>query len=1485
MKHSIEDLAIFGGQPAFGAPLHVGRPNIGDRQRLLERVNDILDRKWLTNQGPYVEEFERRVADLVGVKHCIAVCNATLALEIASRAAGLTGEVIVPSFTFIATAHALHWQGLTPVFCDVDPRTHTIDPNLVEQLITPSTTGIVGVHLWGRACDIDALTHIARRHGLKLLFDAAHAFGCSYRGRLIGGFGNAEVFSFHATKVLNAFEGGAIVSDDDELVAKARLMKNFGFADYDRVVSPGTNGKLSEVAAAMGLTSLESMDAIIAVNERNYRRYQERLADVPGLRLLRYAEGERHNYHYIILEVDEAALGLSRDQLQQILWAENVLARRYFYPGCHRLAPYASCPAHVRQPLLNTERLARDVLSLPTGTAVDIEQVDTVGRLLRFVAAQAPRCSQRLARFPQEAPEPPAQADGQVRVSVLLTTYNHEKFIAQAIDSVLMQQTSFAFELVIIEDCSTDRTRDIVVDFRQRYPDKIRLILSESNRCDNASFVDEFLSSRGQYIASLDGDDYWTSAEKLQKQVEFLDSHPECTICFHNVVVFYEDASKQSWNRNPAEQKQFSTLEDLLAHNFIAGCSPMYRAGILDAFPDWYRTEPWADSALYILLAQHGAIGYIDEVMGAYRVHGGGLWSRLSEAQQIEATIRFYERMNARLSFAYQEPIRSSLADWRQRWAEAKATAAKVAARRERQRMGLDDEQIACRIRELLLSAVPADAAVIVVDVDPDSLQQTGAPQLWHLPTAAEGPPEQLFSTGARGEAEAPWIGAGASYEFRLYAGTRREALLARVSVRQEDASAPPVAVVHELATGTAWIRATPNPVPRGEGAGTTTISWSTGDGSWGEVYLCVRRGESFYPADSAVAIEQLEALRAQGAGFLVLPQSARWWLEHYAGFAAHLEQQATLVAEDVASCQLYALSAPEQAEGELVSVVIPCYNQAQYLGEAIASVLAQTHTRVEVIVVDDGATDHTAAVAAGFEGVRYLRQDNQGLAAARNAGLNASTGQYLIFLDADDRLLPHAFDLSLACLRRHPDCAFVYGHCTLISSDGSALFTPKQECVERDHYRALLDHCYIWTPGTVMFRRAVFDMFGGFDISVSPAADYDLYLRVARRFPIACHGHVVAEYRQHGANMSSNSELMLEAVLRVFQSQWEDVQGNTDYEGAYKIGVEGYKVFYGDRVVQAIRSRVAQRTREIDARLATQPGAEERAVLVQEWKTLYSWVSETCSIQRSIDARAIDEHSPVLHNGHDEERPAPRGVKPAAPQWQALEECAGDLMRAQEDLQRALGALQRQFETFTRGREAGERELVELRLQIRTLTVAQEAAQGELRELRRALAEQADELDLLVTAAERIARREHERRAASLEEWDQVEYQLLARQVRSIARKTLPGDAIVIVVSKGDDNLLDLAGRQGWHFPQSEEGWYAGSYPADGAEAIAHLERLRARGGEFLLFPSTAFWWLEHYAEFQVHLDTHYGVLWRDEHCIVYQLVERGASGAEAHA
>jgi dTDP-4-amino-4,6-dideoxygalactose transaminase len=375
------DLAINGAPPAFAEQLHVGRPNIGNREAFIKYVDEIFDNRWLSNNGPMVQQLEQRIANYHNVKHCIAMCNGTVALEIAIRALKLEGEVIVPSYTFIATAHALSWQAITPVFADIDPRTHNLDPIAVRRMITPRTTGIIGVHLWGRGAPVEALQQIADEHNLKLMFDAAHAFGCSYQGKMIGSFGRCEVLSFHATKFFNTFEGGAVLTNDDELAETMRLMRNFGFVMLDKVVHPGTNGKMIEVAAAMGLINLGELDNVIAANRRNYLAYRAALDGLKDISVLTYHEAERNNYQYVVLEIGKDC-SVTRDRLIEILHAENIRARKYFWPSCHNMQPYRELYPHAGLLLPNTQLVADGVIVLPTGTTMTEDMVRTVAAVI-----------------------------------------------------------------------------------------------------------------------------------------------------------------------------------------------------------------------------------------------------------------------------------------------------------------------------------------------------------------------------------------------------------------------------------------------------------------------------------------------------------------------------------------------------------------------------------------------------------------------------------------------------------------------------------------------------------------------------------------------------------------------------------------------------------------------------------------------------------------------------------------------------------------------------------------------------------------------------------------------------------------------------------------------------------------------------------------------------------------------------------------------
>jgi dTDP-4-amino-4,6-dideoxyglucose len=392
MKRRIEDFALFGGPEEFSEVLLVGRPNIGDRASLYARLDQVLDSGRLTTAGPMVRQFEQRVAEIAGTKHCISTCNGTAALEVMIRAAGLTGEVIVPSMTYVATAHAVRYLGLEPVFCDLNPATGCIDPDAVEDLITPRTSAIIGVHLWGQPCEVTRLAKVAEAHDLTLFFDAAHGVACRLGDQSIGSFGQAEMFSFHATKVANAFEGGAIVTNDDEFARRARMMHNFGWTEGVATEFAGTNAKMTEAAAAMGLTSLEALDNAVAANYANYKRYIAGLAGLPGVAVHRYDEQNRNNYQYLTIMVDQSEHGLPRDALLDVLRAENVIAQRYFSPCVHQLEPYRT-ERPVRLPV--TERMSAQVMSLPTGPSVTPEQITQLCTLIGRAVAHGPEIAVR----------------------------------------------------------------------------------------------------------------------------------------------------------------------------------------------------------------------------------------------------------------------------------------------------------------------------------------------------------------------------------------------------------------------------------------------------------------------------------------------------------------------------------------------------------------------------------------------------------------------------------------------------------------------------------------------------------------------------------------------------------------------------------------------------------------------------------------------------------------------------------------------------------------------------------------------------------------------------------------------------------------------------------------------------------------------------------------------------------------------------------
>jgi dTDP-4-amino-4,6-dideoxygalactose transaminase len=384
-------LAILDNPPAFKEPLHVGSPLVepGLREMFNKEVEAMFGRNWFTNDGPLVRRLEEEIGHRHGVKHCIAVNNATLGLLLVLRAMELKGEVILPAFTFVATAHSVWWQGLIPVFCDIEPTGLMMDPTQVAKLVSPETSALIGVHLFGNLCNATELEKIAGYNNLRLVFDAAHAFGCGFNGQFTGGFGDAEVLSFHATKFFSTAEGGAILTNNGKLAERLRLLRNFGFKDYDEVGFLGINAKMAEPAAALGLASLPYLEERRSRLAETRELYERELEGTPGLTIVPVGTQGITNYHYLVILIEQDRFGLDRDTLNKVLWSENIKTRRYFYPGCHRMEPYATELPSIEERLPVTERICGQVLCLPTNLDQPEKMTSTITGIIHEAQQRA----------------------------------------------------------------------------------------------------------------------------------------------------------------------------------------------------------------------------------------------------------------------------------------------------------------------------------------------------------------------------------------------------------------------------------------------------------------------------------------------------------------------------------------------------------------------------------------------------------------------------------------------------------------------------------------------------------------------------------------------------------------------------------------------------------------------------------------------------------------------------------------------------------------------------------------------------------------------------------------------------------------------------------------------------------------------------------------------------------------------------------------
>lgn len=361
----------------------VTSPLLPSLDEFIPYLQDIWHRKWLTNNGYYHQELEKALCEYLKVPYVSLFTNGTLPLMCALQTLRITGEVITTPYSFVATTHSLWWNGIKPVFVDVDPITCNIDPDKIEAAITPKTTAIMPVHVYGKPCDTERIQAVADKYGLKVIYDAAHAFGVEINGKSILESGDMSTLSFHATKVYNTIEGGALICHDEKTKKRIDYLKNFGFAGETEIVAPGINGKMDEVRAAYGLLNLKQVDAAIESRQQVANRYRTALKEVDGITFIDDTQGVRHNYSYFPIFVDAEKYGMTRDELYFKLKDHNILGRRYFYPLISEFSTYRGFESAKRENLPIAHKIAESVICLPMYHNMSLEEIDTSLMILK----------------------------------------------------------------------------------------------------------------------------------------------------------------------------------------------------------------------------------------------------------------------------------------------------------------------------------------------------------------------------------------------------------------------------------------------------------------------------------------------------------------------------------------------------------------------------------------------------------------------------------------------------------------------------------------------------------------------------------------------------------------------------------------------------------------------------------------------------------------------------------------------------------------------------------------------------------------------------------------------------------------------------------------------------------------------------------------------------------------------------------------------
>lgn len=366
----------------FEKPIYVTRPLLADLSEVNVALQEIWESQWLTNGGAKHQLLEEELKRTLKVPSLSLFNNGTIALIVAIQSMRLSGEVITTPFTFPATTHVLPWNNITPVFCDVDEETLTLDPQKMESLMTAKTTGILGVHVYGMPCDVFGIQEIADRYGLRVIYDAAHAFGTEINGRGIGTFGNVSMFSFHSTKLFHTLEGGALTFNDPHLKTRIDLLKNFGIKNEEEVIMPGINGKMNEVQAAVGLINLRYLDEERRKRQVIVETYRKNLSEIEGIKFFSIPENVRNSYQYLMIRVTEE-FGVDRDYIHAELKKYNVITRKYFYPLCSNYSCYRQLPSANPANLPVAHKIVKQVLCLPLYGSLKLDEVEIICDLIK----------------------------------------------------------------------------------------------------------------------------------------------------------------------------------------------------------------------------------------------------------------------------------------------------------------------------------------------------------------------------------------------------------------------------------------------------------------------------------------------------------------------------------------------------------------------------------------------------------------------------------------------------------------------------------------------------------------------------------------------------------------------------------------------------------------------------------------------------------------------------------------------------------------------------------------------------------------------------------------------------------------------------------------------------------------------------------------------------------------------------------------------